>query len=79
MWFMKIKYCWLAIKDGKNLYSCLLVFVEQNESAEESARREVYEEVGLDLKKVNYKYSQYWPFTNNLMLGFEAKVKPKKI
>ena len=62
----------------KNLYSCLAGFCEQNESAEDAARREVYEEVGLDLKKVNYKYSQYWPFTNNLMLGFEAMVNPKK-
>ena len=61
----------------KNLYSCLAGFCEQNESAEDAARREVYEEVGLDLKKIKYKYSQYWPFTSNLMLGFEAR-KPKK-
>ena len=41
--------------------------------------REVYEEVGLKLKNITYKYSQYWPFTNNLMLGFEATVYLKKI
>ena len=34
--------------------------------------------MGLKLEKITYKYSQYWPFTNNLMLGFEAKVYPQK-
>ena len=63
----------------ENLYSCLAGFCEQNESAEESVRREVYEEVGLELKEITYKYSQYWPFSSNLMLGFEAKIKPDKI
>ena len=63
----------------ENLYSCLAGFCEQNESAEESARREVYEEVGLELQEINYKYSQYWPFSSNLMLGFEAKIKSNKI
>ena len=63
----------------ENLYSCLAGFCEQNESAEESARREVYEEVGLELQEINYKYSQYWPFSSNLMLGFEAKIESNKI
>ena len=63
----------------KNLYSCLAGFCEQNESAEETVRREVHEEVGLKLQNIMYKYSQYWPFTNNLMLGFEANVCPHKI
>ncbi len=62
----------------KNLYSCLAGFCEQNESAEDAVRREVYEEVGLNLEKVNYKYSQFWPFTSNLMLGFEARVVSEK-
>ncbi len=62
----------------KNLYSCLAGFCEQNESAEAAVRREVYEEVGLNLEEVNYKYSQFWPFTSNLMLGFEARVVSKK-
>ena len=62
----------------KNLYSCLAGFCEQNESAEAAVRREVYEEVWLNLEEVNYKYSQFWPFTSNLMLGFEARVVSKK-
>ena len=40
--------------------------------------REALEEVGLKLKNITYKYSQYWPFTNNLMLGFEATVYAQK-
>ena len=39
----------------------------------------MYEEVGLSLEKITYKYSQYWPFTNNLMLGFEANISSEKI
>ncbi len=62
----------------KNLYSCIAGFCEQNESAEQTVRREVHEEVGLKLQNIIYKYSQYWPFTNNLMLGFEANVCPHK-
>ena len=62
----------------KNLYSCLAGFCEQNESAEDAVKREVYEEVGLEVEKINYKYSQFWPFSSNLMLGFEAKVSPRK-
>tara|TARA_A100001015_G_scaffold202804_1_gene226570 strand:+ start:1565 stop:2467 length:903 start_codon:yes stop_codon:yes gene_type:complete len=60
-----------------NLYSCLAGFCEQNESAEDAVRREVYEEVGLELETINYKYSQYWPYSSNLMLGYEAKVVSK--
>ena len=62
----------------KNLYSCLAGFCEQNESAEETVQREVYEEVGLKIEKIKYKYSQYWPYTSNLMLGYEARVISKK-
>ena len=60
------------------LYSCLAGFCEQNESAEEAVQREIYEEVGLELIKINYKFSQYWPFSSNLMLGFQAEVLPNK-
>ena len=54
------------------------IFCEQNESAEDAVRREVYEEVGLELEKINYKYSQYWPYSSNLMLGYEARVASKR-
>ena len=56
----------------QNLYSCIAGFCEPNESLEETVVREAYEEVGLRLKKINYLFSQFWPFANNLMVGFEA-------
>ena len=48
-------------------------FVEPGESAEEAVRREVREEVGLELASLAYVTSQPWPFPSNLMLGFEAE------
>ncbi len=59
----------------ENLYSCLAGFCEFNESAEEAVERETFEETGIRIKKINYVFSQSWPFQNNLMLGFEAEAK----
>ncbi len=56
----------------QNLYSCIAGFCEPNESLEQTVIRETYEEVGLKLKNINYLFSQFWPFANNLMVGFEA-------
>ena len=56
----------------QNLYSCIAGFCEPNESLEQTVSREAYEEVGLKLKNINYLFSQFWPFANNLMVGFEA-------
>ena len=56
----------------QNLYSCIAGFCEPNESLEQTVVREAYEEVGLKLKNINYLFSQFWPFANNLMVGFEA-------
>ena len=36
-------------------------------------RREVREEVGLEIKNLQYKYSQSWPFPDSLMMGFTAE------
>ncbi len=56
----------------QNLYSCIAGFCEPNESLEQTVIREAYEEVGIKLKNINYLFSQFWPFANNLMVGFEA-------
>lgn len=53
-------------------YSLIAGFVEAGESAEDAVRREVREEVGLEIKNICYKYSQSWPFPDSLMLGFTA-------
>lgn len=55
------------------MYSTLAGFVEPGESIEQTVHREVYEEVGLELGKLEYFGSQSWPFPNSLMLGFHAE------
>ena len=35
--------------------------------------REVREEVGIRVRKIQYVSSQPWPFPNSLMLGFTAE------
>ena len=54
------------------LYSTLAGFVEPGESLEETVRREVYEESGIEVADVQYRSSQPWPFPASLMLGFRA-------
>jgi NAD+ diphosphatase len=54
------------------LYSTLAGFVEPGESLEETVRREVYEESGVEVADVQYRSSQPWPFPASLMLGFRA-------
>lgn len=55
------------------LFSCLAGFIEAGESAEQAVRREVREEVGLELGALRYHGSQPWPFPHSLMLGFRAE------
>lgn len=53
-------------------YSCLAGFIEVGESAEDTVRREVKEEVDLNVGAIRYYKSQSWPFPSQLMLGFYA-------
>ena len=54
------------------MYSVLAGFVEPGESLEEAVEREVREEVGLEVKDIQYFGSQPWPFPHSLMIGFTA-------
>ena len=54
-------------------YSVLAGYVEPGETLEECARREVLEEVGVQIANVRYFASQPWPFPNSLMIGFTAE------
>ena len=61
-----------ASRFPQNTYSVLAGFVEPGESLEECVRREVREEVGVEVKNIRYFGSQPWPFPNSLMIGFTA-------
>jgi len=56
----------------KDRYSLIAGFLEAGETLEEGVKREVMEEVGLEVKNVKYFGSQPWPFPNSLMVGFTA-------
>ncbi|MBS01267.1 MAG: NAD(+) diphosphatase [Gammaproteobacteria bacterium] len=57
----------------EGMYSTLAGFVEPGESIEHTLRREVREEVGVEVQNIRYLGSQPWPFPNSLMLGFHAE------
>ncbi len=54
-------------------YSVLAGFVEPGETLEECVKREVREEVGIEIKNIKYFGSQPWPFPDSLMIGFTAE------
>lgn len=53
--------------------SVLAGFVEAGESLEGAVRREVMEEVGLEVSDLSYKGNQPWPFPASLMVGYTAR------
>ena len=49
-------------------------FCEIGETAEDTVRREVMEEVGLEVTDIRYYKSQPWGFDGNLLLGYFCRV-----
>ncbi len=56
-----------------NRFSALAGFVEPGEELEDTARREVREEVGVEIDGLRYFGSQPWPFPHSLMVAFTAQ------
>jgi NAD+ diphosphatase len=54
-------------------YSTLAGFCEPGETLEDAVRREVAEEVGIEVGDVEYFGNQPWPLPASLMLGFVAR------
>ncbi|MGS2718490.1 NAD(+) diphosphatase [Eionea flava] len=68
-------YCLLAQheKHRGGFYSTLAGFVEAGETVEQTVHREVMEEVGLTVDRLDYFSSQAWPFPHQLMIGYFAR------
>lgn len=54
-------------------YSVLAGFVEPGENLEDCVRREIMEEVGIEVQNIRYFGSQPWPFPDSLMVGFTTE------
>ncbi len=57
-------------------WSVLAGFVEGGEAPDRAVRREILEEVGIEVGDITYIGAQPWPFPRSLMLGFRARVVP---
>ena len=76
----------VAVTDGDRLlmtkyasgviksYNLVAGFTEIGETLEETAKREVMEEVGLKVKNIRYYKSQPWSLTDTILTGFVAEV-----
>ena len=54
-------------------YSIVAGYVEPGETAEHAVHREILEEVGLHVDRLDYLGSQPWPFPASLMLCYRAR------
>ena len=62
-----------APRFAPGVYSVLAGFVEAGETLEQALRREVAEEVGIQIRNPRYVASQSWPFPHSLMIAFTAE------
>lgn len=67
------------VERNQDIYACIAGFVEDGESLEHAVRREIREEVGLEVKNIRYFGSQSWPFPYQLMVGFTAEYESGEI
>lgn len=66
-------------RSGYNHYALVAGFCEIGESFEETLRREVAEEVGLEVENIRYWASQPWSFSDSLLAGFFCDVRGSRI
>lgn len=56
-----------------NFYSLVAGYADIGESLEETVKREVKEETGIDVWNIRYYKSQPWPFSGSMMIGYWAE------
>lgn len=61
------------------VYSVIAGFVDIGETTEMTIHREVTEELGIKVSKLEYFGSQSWPFPDNLMIAFKTTYKSGQI
>ena len=55
-------------------YALVAGYCETGETAEDTVRREVFEEVGLKVKNIRYYKSSPWLFSGSMLFGFFCEV-----
>lgn len=55
-------------------FALIAGFTEIGETIEETVKREVLEEVGLQVKNIRFYKSQPWPHSDSLLIGFFAEL-----
>lgn len=63
----------------KGMYSLLAGFIEPGEGIEAAVRREVFEEAGVRVGRVDYLASQPWPYPSSLMIGCRGEALGREI
>jgi NAD+ diphosphatase len=59
-------------------YVCIAGIIQLGENAEETVMREVKEEIGLKVEKIQYIRSYFYDKKQMLMLGYKANVKKEE-
>ncbi|XP_028820979.1 nucleoside diphosphate-linked moiety X motif 13-like isoform X2 [Denticeps clupeoides] len=63
----------------RDMYSALAGFCDMGETMEETLRREVAEEVGLEVETFQFASTQHWPYPqSSFMLACHATVNPQR-
>lgn len=60
-------------------YGLVAGFLEVGETLEECVKRELKEEVGIEVKNIRYFGNQPWPFPSGLMIGYTAEYVSGKV
>ena len=68
------KYALIRQTYATKNYVCVAGFIREQETAEQTAIREVREETGLEVQDIRCLGSWYYPKHDNLMIGFVCRV-----